>query len=174
MIKFFKGFLLRLFSLLLSIGLLVGYLSQPAIAVSVQSNQPNRSEQLQSDKVLDAEDSSAYSSAQLSKLSKATADVSNLRSRLEAFKPAIEKHSWSEVHKDVSSLLPDLKQKMMSVTDQLTLNDRILARAISTEVFIHLERIDEADEVYDYQAAETNYFQALQDFNEFLKLIPTS
>ena len=48
----------------------------------------------------------------------------------------------------------------MAVTDQLDLRDRILARAVSTEVFIRLERIDEADEVYDYQAAETNYQQA--------------
>ena len=63
---------------------------------------------------------------------------------------------------------------MMEVTDQLDLSVRILARAISTEVFIHLERIDEADEVYDYQAAETNYLQALQDFDAFLDLIPTS
>ncbi len=63
---------------------------------------------------------------------------------------------------------------MMSVTDQLELSDRILARAVSTEVFIHLEKIDEADEVYDYQAAETNYLQAVQDFDAFLNLIPTS
>jgi hypothetical protein len=85
-----------------------------------------------------------------------------------------EKQQWSQVHKDVAGLLPDLKQKMMSVTDQLGLSDRILARAVSTEVFIHLERIDEADEVYDYQSAETNYLQALQDFDAFLDLIPTS
>ena len=52
--------------------------------------------------------------------------------------------------------------------------DRILARAVSSEVFIHLERIDEADEVYDYQEAEVNYLQALQDFDAFLELIPTS
>ncbi|MDB9529640.1 hypothetical protein PN498_26865 [Oscillatoria sp. CS-180] len=45
----------------------------------------------------------------------------------------------------------------MAVTDQLDLSaapseplrDYILAHAISIEVFIHLERIDEADEVYD-------------------------
>jgi hypothetical protein len=35
------------------------------------------------------------------------------------------------------------------------------------EVFIHLEQIDEADEVYDYQTATTNYVQALQDFDTF-------
>ncbi|MEM6835517.1 MAG: hypothetical protein AAF609_01560 [Cyanobacteria bacterium P01_C01_bin.120] len=66
----------------------------------------------------------------------------------------------------------------MAVTDPPDLSaatsDRILARAVSTEVFIHLERIDEADEVYDYQAAETNYRQALQDFNAFLELIPSA
>ena len=47
---------------------------------------------------------------------------------------------------------------MKSVTDELELNDRLLARAVSTEVFIHLEKIVEADEISDYQAAETNYF----------------
>lgn len=35
-------------------------------------------------------------------------------------------------------------------------------------------RLGEADEVYDYQAAETNYLQTLQDFDAFLDLIPTS
>ncbi|MDF5731742.1 MAG: hypothetical protein PUP92_27985 [Rhizonema sp. PD38] len=50
----------------------------------------------------------------------------------------------------------------------------LLAWAISTEVFIHLERIDEVDEVYDYQAAEINYLQTLQDFDAFLTLIPIS
>lgn len=115
---------------------------------------------------------SGYSSAQLSKLSKSVNQVESLRSRLEAFQPDIEKREWSTVHKDVAGLLPDLREKMMAVTDQLDLSDRILARAVSTEVFIHLERIDEADEVYDYQAAETNYRQALQDFDAFLELIP--
>lgn len=118
-------------------------------------------------------ESSGYSSAQISKLSKSVTQVESLRSRLEAFQPDIEKREWGTVHKDVAGLLPDLKEKMMAVTDQLDLNDRILARAVSTEVFIHLERIDEADEVYDYQAAETNYRQALQDFDAFLDLIPS-
>jgi hypothetical protein len=44
---------------------------------------------------------------------------------------------------------------------------------VSTAVSIHLERIDEADEVDDYQAAKTNYQQALQDFDAFIDLIPT-
>ncbi len=110
----------------------------------------------------------------MSKIEKAAKDVKALRSRLEAFQPAIEKQEWSEIHKDVAGLLPDLKQKMMSVTDQLALSDRILAWAVSTEVFIHLERINEADEVYDEQAAETNYLQALQDFDAFLELLPSS
>jgi photosystem II protein PsbQ len=123
---------------------------------------------------LEKVESSSYYYAQLNKLSKSANQVESLRSRLEAFQPAIKKREWSTVHKDVAALLPELKQKMMEVTDQLDLSDRILARAISTEVFIHLERIDEADEIYDYQAAETNYLQALQDFDAFLDLIPTS
>ena len=34
--------------------------------------------------------------------------------------------------------------------------------------------MDEADEVYDYQAAETDYLQALQDFDAFLEPIPST
>ncbi|WP_255347793.1 hypothetical protein [Gloeocapsa sp. PCC 73106] len=40
-------------------------------------------------------------------------------------------------------------------------------------MFYHLEKIDEADEVYDYEGAETNYFQAIQDFDSFIELIPS-
>lgn len=167
-----KIFHCGLLSLLLSLGLWVGYLSQPVLAASVQSNQS--SGQLQSTELQDVKAPDAYTAAQLNKLAKAVAEVNTLRGNLEAFQPAIEKRNWAEVHKGVADLLPDLKQKMMVVTDKLTLNDRLLARAISTEVFIHLERIDEADEVYDYQAAETNYLQALQDFDAFLNLVPTS
>lgn len=61
---------------------------------------------------------------------------------------------------------------MMAITDRLDLSDRILVRAVSTEVFIHLGCINEADEVYNYQAAETNYRQALQDCDAFIELIP--
>jgi photosystem II protein PsbQ len=141
------------------------------MAATVQSNQL---EQPQLNESPNAGASPAYSSAQLKKLAKAGTEVNALRSRLEEFQPAIEKRNWAEVHKKIASLVPDLKSKMMSVTDQLSLNDRLLARALSTEVFIHLEQIDAADEVYDYQAAETNYLQALQDFDAFLSLIPAS
>jgi len=47
-----------------------------------------------------------------------------------------------------------------------------LVRAIETEVLIHLEKIDEADEVSDDREAEVNYQQALQDFDAFLQLVP--
>jgi photosystem II protein PsbQ len=123
---------------------------------------------------LEKVESTAYAPDQLRKLSKGVYQVELLRSRLEAFRPSIEKRDWGSVHKAVSAVLPELKDKMRLVTDQLTLSDRIFARSVATEVFIHLERIDEADEVNDYQAAETNYLQALQDFDLFLEMIPSA
>ncbi|NJL40628.1 MAG: hypothetical protein HC899_30705 [Leptolyngbyaceae cyanobacterium SM1_4_3] len=172
MSHFLKGFFAGLFSLLLSFGVWAGCWSQPVFAASAQSTQ--LIEQNQSNESLQAGTPSSYSSAQLKNLKKSADAVNALRNRLESFQPAIEKRNWAEVHTGVAGLLPDLRQKMTSVTDQLALQDRLLARAIATEVFIHLERIDEADEVYDYQAAETNYLQAVQDFDAFLGLIPTS
>lgn len=168
----FSKIIIRLFSLVLSLGLLAGF-SYPAMATPksldtlVGQVQPSVEQ-------LDTANSTSYSKSQQNKIDKAAKDVKSLRDRLEAFQPAIKKQEWAKVHQDVAELLPDLKQKMKSVTDELELSDRILARAVSTEVFIHLEKIDEADEIYDYQAAETNYLQALQDFDAFLNLVPTS
>ncbi len=98
--------------------------------------------------------------------------MSVLRDRLASFQPLIEKRQWSEVHQAIPDLLSDLRQKMSAVTDQLELQDRLLVRAIETEVLIHLEKIDEADEVSDDREAEVNYQQALQDFDAFLQLVP--
>lgn len=155
-------------SLLLLVGLLFGFSKQSSMAATTLAPLTQVSPSAE----IESAQSSAYSAAQLSKIEKAAKDVQSLRTRLEAFQPEIKRREWTEVHKNVAGLLPDLKQKMMSVTDQLELNDRLLARAVSTEVFIHLERIDEADEVYDYQSAEINYLQALQDFDAFLSLLP--
>jgi len=113
-----------------------------------------------------------YSPKQLEKIKNLAGDVVVLRDRLAGFQPLIEKRQWSEVHQAIPDLLSELRQKMSAVTDQLELQDRLLVRAIETEVLIHLEKIDEADEVSDAREAEVNYQQALQDFDAFLQLVP--
>lgn len=113
-----------------------------------------------------------YSSSELKKIGKAVDTVRSMRSKIERVQPDIQLRNWTAVHDEVAVLLPELRQGMYAVTEKLKLSDRALARAVSTEVLIHLERVDEADEMQNYQAAQINYMQALQDFDIFLTLIP--
>jgi len=114
-----------------------------------------------------------YSPQQLKNIGLAADTVRSMRQEIEQVQPDIQLRNWSDVHDEVAVLLPELRQGMYNVTEQLKLSDRALARAVSTEILIHLERVDEADEMQNYQAAEINYMQALQDFDIFLTLIPT-
>lgn len=163
-------------SLLLILVTLASLFAMPAVAAS--SSFDGLTSQGPPLGSLDISNPSRYSSTQLDKLTAPAEEVEALRSCLQDLQSAIQRREWSALHEDVASVLPILKQKMIGAmigaTDQLALSDRLLARAVSTEVFIHLERIDEADEVYDYQSAEANYLQALQDFDSFLQMLPVS
>lgn len=157
---------------IVSISALAIALSQPAFAL------PNSGDMMPSglEEVSQEMDGGfeSYMPAQIAKISKAADTVKSMRKTLTNVQPDIQLRNWDAVHDDVARLLPKLRQNIKSVTDNLKLSDRALARAVATEIFIHLERVDEADELQNYQAAEVNYTQALQDFDIFLTLLPTA
>jgi len=165
-----KTFMRTLLIGLISLGILT-LSASPSIALSDSPQLSPRVLEEVADRI--DEGFETYSSSELKKLNKAANTVYSMRSDMERVQPKIQLRNWTDVHDDVAVLLPELRQSMYAVTQQLKLSDRALARAVSTEVLIHLERVDEADEMNNYQAAQINYMQALQDFDIFLTLIPT-
>jgi photosystem II protein PsbQ len=113
-----------------------------------------------------------YSSQQIQQIEQAAIELTPFRQSIEDFEPLIEERQWKEIHAGIPGLIGNLRAKMVGLTDRLTPEDRVLARALATEVLIHLEKIDAADELKDYSAARTNYQQALQDFDALLTIVP--
>jgi len=169
---FMKRMMRSLLIVMMAVGLAITAVSQPASALPGSDNLLPRDLEEVSDQLNGGFED--YSSAQLKQIARATETVKSMRNELADVEPDIQLRNWDAVHEEVAVLLPELRQSMRNVTDRLQLSDRALARAVATEVFIHLERVDEADEMENYQAAEINHMQALQDFDIFLTLIPTA
>lgn len=113
-----------------------------------------------------------YSNQQIQQIEQAAIELTPFRQSIEDFEPLIEERQWKAIHAAIPGLIGNLRAKMTELTDRLTPEDRVLPRALATEVLIHVEKIDEADELKDYSAARTNYQQALQDFDALLSVVP--
>jgi hypothetical protein len=61
---------------------------------------------------------------------------------------------------------------MLNLSRSLLPKDREQATKLAKELFVHFERIDAAAKARNSEIAETQYREALRDFDAFLDLIP--
>lgn len=113
-----------------------------------------------------------YSVAQLAQIQATNKNLVALSDRLPELATMIEKRDWNNVKSFIHGPLGDIRTRMSGLSRELLPGTKEQALAISKEVFVHLNKIDEAASNNDYKIAIINYSEAVKDFASFEKLIP--
>jgi photosystem II protein PsbQ len=115
-----------------------------------------------------------YSNAQLQQIQTYAAGVNKLRDRMLELPPLIQAEDWVEVGSFMHGDLGELRARMSRLARTLApKKTQAAALDAAKEVFEHLNAIDEAVTERNTQLALKNYNAALQDFEVFLKYLPS-
>jgi photosystem II protein PsbQ len=113
-----------------------------------------------------------YSAAQLTQIQATSKNVTALTDRLPELAAMIQKRDWNNVKSFIHGPLGDIRVLMSGLSRELLPGSKEQALAIGKEIFVHLNKIDEAAGNNDYQVAIRNYGEALKDIATFSNLIP--
>jgi photosystem II protein PsbQ len=113
-----------------------------------------------------------YSAAQLTQIQSTSKNVSALTNRLPELATLIQERDWNNVKSFIHGPLGDIRVLMSGLSRELLPGTKEQALKISKEIFVHLNKIDEAAGSNDYKIAIRNYGEALKDLASFEKLIP--
>lgn len=115
-----------------------------------------------------------YTAAQLEQIQESTANLQVLRDRLLEIPPLVQRKRWRDVETFIHGPLGELRSQMSRITRNLAPDVQTQAQQAAKGLFGHLENIDEAARALDARKALSNYNAALEDFDAFLKLIPSA
>ncbi len=113
-----------------------------------------------------------YSAAQLTQIQAANKNLVALGDRFPELATMIEKRDWNNVKSFIHGPLGEIRTRLSGLSRELLPGTKEKALAISKEIFVHLNKIDEAASNNDYKVAIINYSEALKDFASFEQLIP--
>jgi photosystem II protein PsbQ len=113
-----------------------------------------------------------YSATQLTQIQATNKNITVLRDRLPELATMIQSRDWNNVKSFIHGPLGEIRTRMSSLSRELLPGSKEKALAVSKEIFVHLNKIDEAAGNNDYQVAIRNYGEALKDFETFSNLIP--
>jgi photosystem II protein PsbQ len=113
-----------------------------------------------------------YSAAQLVQIETSTKNVTALTSRLPELATMIQKRDWNNVKSFIHGPLGEIRTRLSGLSRELLPGSKEQALAVSKEIFVHLNKIDEAAGNNDYPGAIRNYGEALKDIATFSNLLP--
>ncbi len=113
-----------------------------------------------------------YSAAQLVQIQTTTKNVTALTDRLPELAAMIQKRDWNNVKSFIHGPLGDIRILMSSLSRELLPGTKEQALAISKEIFVHFNKIDEAADNNDYPGAIRNYGEAMKDIATLFNLTP--
>ena len=113
-----------------------------------------------------------YSATQLVQIQATSKNVTALTDRLPELAAMIQKRDWNNVKSFIHGPLGEIRILMSSLSRELLPGSKEQALAVSKEIFVHLNKIDEAAGNNDYPGAIRNYGEALKDIATFSNLIP--
>ncbi len=113
-----------------------------------------------------------YSPEQLSQIQATNKNVTALRDRFPELATYIQERDWNNVKSFIHGPLGDIRTRMAGLSRELLPGSKEQALSVSKEIFVHLNKIDEAAGNNDYKVAIRNYGEALKDFETFSNLIP--
>ena len=113
-----------------------------------------------------------YSAAQLVQIEASTKNVTALTSRLPELATMIQKRDWNNVKSFIHGPLGEIRTRLSGLSRELLPGTKEQALATSKEIFVHLNKIDEAAGNNDYPGAIRNYGEAMKDIATFTNLLP--
>ncbi|HIK46207.1 MAG TPA: photosystem II protein PsbQ [Leptolyngbyaceae cyanobacterium M65_K2018_010] len=99
--------------------------------------------------------------------------VAELRDRFPELQSYIQKQDWVNVQSFIHGPMGELRARVNRLAATLLPQDRGPAQARAKELYVHLERLDEAAANGQQVIAGQEYRNALDDFDSFLSLVPT-
>ena len=100
--------------------------------------------------------------------------IKDARENMNTLKEFIETENWVDTRTFIHGPLGELRQSMTILSRKLLPKDQKLAQQLAKDLFAHFERIDAAAKERSSSLAETQYVEAVKDFDAFLGLIPLS
>ncbi|NER22140.1 MAG: photosystem II protein PsbQ [Symploca sp. SIO1C2] len=113
-----------------------------------------------------------YTAEQIQQIQQYADRLAAKRQRISALAGNIQDRDWVEVGSLIHGPLGTLRQEMSYMSQKLLPQDQKVARDLAKDLFDCLNTIDAAATEGSYSAAIRNYGLAIQDFDEFLKLVP--
>ncbi len=113
-----------------------------------------------------------YSAAQITQIQTANKNLTALTDRLPELAALIQTREWNDVKSFIHGPLGDIRTRMAGLSRELLPGSKEKALAVSKEIFVHLNKIDEAATANDYKLAIRNYGEAIKDLQTFSGLIP--
>jgi photosystem II protein PsbQ len=113
-----------------------------------------------------------YSAEQLVRIQTTTKNVTALTDRLPELSAMIQKRDWNNVKSFIHGPLGDIRVLMSGLSRELLPGTKEQALKVSKEIFVHLNKIDEAAGNNDYPGAIRNYGEAIKDITTLFTLTP--
>jgi photosystem II protein PsbQ len=113
-----------------------------------------------------------YSATQLVRIQTTTKNVTALTDRLPELSAMIQKRDWNNVKSFIHGPLGDIRVLMSGLSRELLPGTKEKALKVSKEIFVHLNKIDEAAGNNDYPGAIRNYGEAIKDITTLFDLTP--
>jgi photosystem II protein PsbQ len=113
-----------------------------------------------------------YTPAQITQIQATNKNLMALRDRFPELAGYIQNRDWNNVKSFIHGPLGDIRTRMAGLSRELLPGTKEQALTVSKEIFVHLNKIDEAAADNDYKLAIRNYGEAIKDFETFSSLIP--
>ncbi|HEY9764413.1 MAG TPA: photosystem II protein PsbQ [Trichocoleus sp.] len=115
-----------------------------------------------------------YTPEILQKVQIYTPSVQALRERFPELQGYIQQKDWVNVGSFIHGPLGEMRAQMNRLSATLLPKDAEQAQQLAKEVYVHLERLDQAAFDKNQVIAGQEYRNALDDFDAFLNLIPSN
>lgn len=102
-----------------------------------------------------------------------TPSVTALRQRFPELEEYIQEKDWVDVQSFIHGPMGELRARVNRLAATLLPRDQEQAEALASELYIHLERLDNAAQENNQVIAGQEYRAALDSFDAFLDLVPT-
>ncbi|MBD0335229.1 MAG: photosystem II protein PsbQ [Cyanobacteria bacterium Co-bin13] len=100
--------------------------------------------------------------------------VNDLRDRFPELQNFIQEKDWVDVSSFIHGPLGEMRFQMNRLASTLLPKDADQAKQLAKEVYVHLERLDQAASEGNQVIVGQEYRNALDDFDAFLNLIPSN
>ncbi|MEA5447949.1 photosystem II protein PsbQ [Leptolyngbya sp. CCNP1308] len=99
--------------------------------------------------------------------------VAELRDRFPELQGYIQQKDWVNVQSFIHGPMGEMRARVNRLANTLLTKDKPQAQSLAKELYVHLERLDEAAANNQQVIAGQEYRNALDDFDSFLSLVPT-